>query len=59
MAEMKKQFKDMTVDISTGFTGIHIEVTCRGFHQKAGVDEFLELVYPAVDSAAKVLETQP
>jgi len=62
MADLKLTSNDATVDVNAGLGGLHrITVTCRGVSRiflPGQLQEFADLLYPAIDAWAKTQETQ-
>jgi hypothetical protein len=50
-------YKDATVTVDAGvFGGVKISVACRGYSaSNLTTDQFAELIYPAIDAAAALL----
>ena len=54
MPDKTLQFKDATVQIHAGLFGggVSVKITCRDYAVTLDPEEFLALIYPAIDAAA-------
>jgi len=61
MADLRMTYQDASVDINAGIGGLHtVTVTCRNFTRtftKDSLTDLMQLLYPALDAAAKASET--
>ena len=58
MPQKTLEYKDAQVEIHAGLFGggVSIGIACRKLNRTFTVDEFMALVYPAIDAAAKAVD---